>query len=112
MSTTARSLVGGVLLSTTPTVYYTVPASTTTVIKRATFSNTSSSAKTITVNLVPGGSAIATANQIINARSLAAGETYVAPELTNQVLATTGMIYANADASGAVSMTISGVQIT
>lgn len=112
MTTQAKSLVGGTFLTTAAAVYYTAPTSTTTIIQRATFSNTSGAARTITVWLVPGGSGIGTQNQLINARSLVAGETYVSPELSNKVLAATGQIQAMSDLGSAVNIDVSGIEIT
>ena len=112
MTTRAKSLVGGTFLTTAAAVYYTAAASTTAVIQRATFSNTSATDVTITVWLVPAGSGIGTHNQLINARSLIAGETYVSPELSGKVLQATGQIQALCSRSSSISMDISGTEVT
>lgn len=112
MTVRAKSLIGGTFLTSVAANYYTTPASTTAVIQRATFSNTSGAARTVTVWLVPAGDAVGTQNQIINARSLAAGETYVSPELSGKVLGATGQIQAMCDQSSAVNIDVSGTEVT
>lgn len=81
------------------------------VIKRAIFSNFSGSSVTITVNIVPSTSP-STANQVINAHAIQAGETYVAPELSGMVLQPADQIYASCSAASAVNMTVSGIQVS
>ena len=84
----------------------------TTVIKRAVFSNTDSAAHTITLNVVASGGSSSAANQVVNARALAAGETYVSPELAGVVLSPGDMIRGLADAASKVTVTVSGVEIS
>jgi hypothetical protein len=88
---------------------YTVPALTSAKIGRAVFSNTDSAAHSITVNITTGASS--TANQIINARSLAPGETYVSPELAGAVLPALSQLRGLASQANFIVVTISGLLV-
>lgn len=82
------------------------------VIKRAIFSNYSGASVTITVNVVAGGGSATTSNQVIDAVSIAAGSTYVSPELSGMTLVAGDQIFALASANSSVNMTVSGIQFT
>lgn len=112
MTTRAKQLIGGTFLTTVQSSYYTAPASTTAVLQRATLSNISGNTVTATVWLVPAGGTVGNQNQLINARSLIAGETYVSPELGNKVLQAGGQIQALASQGSAINIDVSGVEIT
>lgn len=88
-----------------------VGTAVTQVVKRAIFSNHSGSSVTITVNIVPSTSP-GTGNQIINAKALQSGETYVSPELSGMVLQPLDQIFALCSAGNAVNMTVSGIQVS
>jgi hypothetical protein len=60
---------------------------------------------------VPAAGASAPANQIINALSLAAGQTYVSPELAGAVLPPGTMLRALADTGAKVTVMVSGLTI-
>jgi hypothetical protein len=60
---------------------------------------------------VPLAGASSAANQIINARSLAPGETYVSPELAGAVLPPGTMLRGLADTAAKVTMMVSGLTI-
>lgn len=88
------------------------PANVTQIIKRAVFSNTDVAPRTITVNIVPTAGSATAANQIINARALQAGETYVSPELSGYELVPGDQIFALADVTLKVNMTVNGIQVS
>lgn len=79
-------------------------------VARAIFSNTDSSPRTITVNITTGSSSAA--NQIINARTLAPGETYVSPELAGAVIPAGSSIRGVASAASVIVVTMSGITVT
>lgn len=102
------ALQGGVALTTTliPVVLVSAPARG--VVKRAVFSNFSSSAVSISVSILRvGGSA----NSIITARPIPAGLTDLAPELASMVLNPGDMIEASCSVSGAVNCFVSGYTV-
>ncbi|MDE2439728.1 MAG: hypothetical protein KGP14_01795 [Betaproteobacteria bacterium] len=106
-------IVAATMLTNTSAAYgSSVGTGVTQVVKRAVFSNTSGSSVTITVNIVPQGGAVSTTNQIINARTLQAGESYVSPELAGLELITGDQVYAQASVISAINMTISGIQVS
>lgn len=90
---------------------YTAPTATTAKIGRAVFTNTSASVVTITAGITTGG-ALASATTMISARSLASGESYVAPELAGAAIPAGSQLHAYASAASAVTFTASGLAIT
>ena len=75
MALTQKRLAGPAQLTASSAVYYTVPVSTTTIVKQIILTNTTASAKTVTVRLKPLGVAEAVTHDIVSAMSLAANET-------------------------------------
>lgn len=76
MPVTQKRLAGPTQLTTTSsTVLYTVPQSTTTIIKQIVLCNTTGSAVTVTLVLKPLNVAQATSQNFVTALSLAANET-------------------------------------
>lgn len=83
-----------------------------TLITKAMFTNTDTDARLLTVNLVRSGGAASSANILINAVPIAAGESYEATELEQQILDAGDTIQAKADAVTALNCTgISGYVI-
>lgn len=108
---TPKRLVNGTTLTTANVVQYTAPANTRTIIRRATFVNSSAQAATVTVYLVPSGGTVSVGNQIIRNRALGAGEAWSAPDLEGHVIEAGGSIQASASAASAISLVASGVEI-
>lgn len=104
-------LVAPIQLTGSDAAYYTVPALTTIKIGRAVFCNTDSSPHTITMNIVASGGTSSAANEVIAALSLAAGQTYVSPELAGAVLPAGAMLRGLASAGAFVTMTVSGITL-
>ena len=81
-------------------------------LKRTVFTNTDTASRTITVHRVPNGGSALAANKVINAFVLSAsgsvGDTYVAIELTDMVLASGDKLYALSDSANKVNVTASG----
>jgi hypothetical protein len=74
MAITQKRLAGPAQLTASSAIYYTVPISTTTIVKQIILTNTTAAAKTVTVRLKPLGVAEAATHDIISAMSLAANE--------------------------------------
>lgn len=102
-------LVAPTQLTNVDASYYTAPALTTAKVGRAVFSNTDTVAHTVTINVTSTTSSAA--NQVINARSLAPGESYVSPELAGVVLPPGYQIRGLADLAAKVTMVISGITV-
>lgn len=62
-------------LTTTSAVIYTVPQSATTIVKQIILTNTTASARTVTVRLKPANIAEASTHDILSSLSVAANET-------------------------------------
>jgi len=71
-----------------------------TILDKFTACNTTAGALTLSVNLVPAAGAAAAENLIVQAKSIAAGETYTFPELVGQYLQPGGFISTLASATG------------
>ena len=108
---TAKSFVDGTNLTNAVVTYYTAPASTKALIKKATFNNDHTSVVTVTINLVPSGGAAAYGNQITKTKSLAAGETWSCPDVENHVLEAGGFISMVASVTAKIGVRISGYEI-
>ena len=111
MSTVNQALlVAAQQLTGSDAVYYTAPANTTAKIGRAVFCNTTGSAATITAGITTGV-ALAAGNEIISARTLAPGETYVSPELAGQVIPAGSTLRALSGTASAITVAVSGITI-
>lgn len=99
----------GIQLATTDKIIVTGPANQATTIKRAIAVNITAGAVKITFNRVVAAGAPATTNQIIPARSIAAGATDLLPELAGMVLQAGDTIQALADTNAAINVFASGL---
>jgi hypothetical protein len=86
MTTTAKRLVAGSVLTGTAATYYTAPSSTRAVIKSATLANATGAPVTAVVYIVPAAGTAGAANTFIAGQVVAAGATYTCPELINHVI--------------------------
>jgi len=102
------SIVRGATLGTTLATLYTSPSNITTKAGPVVFTNTSGGTVTFTVQIARAGG---TTLPLISARSLAANEAYVSPELLGIVLLTGDAISASASAAGAVNVQGSGATL-
>jgi hypothetical protein len=112
MATTVKRLVNGSQLTASAATYYTAGANTKAVIKAASLVNTTAGAVTATVYLISSGGTAGATNTLISAKSIAAGETYNCPELVNHVLEAAGFIQALAGSATAITLVVSGVEVT
>ena|SRR6185503_1308799 len=97
-------------LANTDATIYTAPTQTTAKIGRAVFTNTSVSAVTITAGITTGG-ALGASTTLISAQSIAAGQSYVSPELAGQVIPAGSALRAFCSAATAVTVSVSGLTI-
>ena len=103
-------LVAAAQLNASDTSVYQAPANTTAKIGRAVFCNTTAGALTITAGVTAGG-ALTSANTLISARSIAAGESYVSPELAGIVIPAGSQLHAYASSATSVTFAASGLTI-
>lgn len=82
------------------------------IIDKFTVTNTTSGAVTFSCNLVASGGSASNSNLVINAKSIAAGETYNCPEVIGHTLLASGFISTLAGASTSLTIRASGREIT
>lgn len=105
-----KQLVNGVALAAAAAVLYTVPANTICTISAATLTNSTATARNVTMHLVPAGGAPSAANMILSARVISPGESYNVAQAVGQTIPAGATIQALADAAGAVNLVASGYE--
>ena len=111
MTVTVAVLVPPKQMESSQTTQYTA-TSVRAIIDKATVTNTDTVARTFSVNLVTSGGAAGNGNLVIDTRSVQPDETYLCPELVGQVLAPGGFISTTASAATALTLRVSGREIT
>ena len=82
------------------------------VIDKFTVTNTTATNVAFSCNLVASGGSVSDSNLIIDAKTVAAGETYLCPELIGQSLEPSGFISTLAGAATSLTISASGREIT
>ena len=98
------------LAGTDAAAVYTAPALTSAKIGRAVFTNTTAGPVTITAGITTGG-ALAAATTLIPTITLAAGASYVSPELAGAIIPAGSALRAYAGAATSITFTMSGLII-
>ena len=111
MTVTAKNLVPAKTVEATQSTQYTANG-VTTIIDKFTATNYSGSAATISVNLITATGTASNDNLIVKAKSLAASETYIFPELVGHILPSGGFISTIAGTASAINMRVSGREIS
>jgi hypothetical protein len=111
MTVTAKNLVPAKTVEATQTTQY-IANGVTTIIDKFTATNYSGSTATISVNLITATGTASNDNLIVKAKSLAAGETYIFPELVGHILPSGGFISTIAGTASAINMRVSGREIS
>lgn len=112
MTVVAKCLVEGTQIPAANTNLYTAPANTRTIVDKATATNTTAGAVTITFNLVASGGSASATNTVISAQSVAAGATYLCPEVAGHVLNPGDFISAIAGTATSISVRVSGREVS
>lgn len=110
MVATTKELITSQFIPATLTSLYQAP--TVALITALNATNTSTSVVTVSANLVPSGGTAGDANQMVDTRSIAPGRSYQFPELHGHNLETGASLHFQASAANAVSLHVSGVEIT
>ena len=87
---------------------YTVPASTTTIVKQIMLSNSRASARTVTLWVLPNSATIGNGHILFHALTRSANETTLLN--LSLVMVTGAAIFARADAGSSVNITVSGIE--
>lgn len=96
---------------TTATTLYTVPASTTAIVKKINICNTTASDATITISFVASGGTASASNRITNNLVISANSTVPIDQMSD-VIANGGFISAVQGTSSAITLYISGIEVT
>lgn len=105
-----KRLVSGSQIAATATPYYTVPANTVTTISACTLTNTTASAITVSMYLVPDLGTVGVTNCVLSGKTVAAGESYNVVSVIGQSLAAAGTLQAVAGAAASVTLIASGYE--
>lgn len=108
----AISLLGSSQLGSAATTIYTASAGSAVRVDKASFCNTTGAAATLTVYVVPPGGAPGTASMAVNAVNVAAGATYVSPELPGHVLGPGYSLQALSSVANAITALVSGTVVS
>ena len=111
MAVTLKVLVPPKQLENTQTSQYTA-TNVRAIIDKATVTNTSASNVTLSVNLVTVSGSAGASNLIIDTRTIVPDETYLCPELVGQVLEAGGFISTIAGTASALTMRVSGREVS
>ena len=111
MTVTVKVLVAPLQLQNTQTTQYTA-TNCKAIIDKATITNTDTVNRTVSVNLVTSGGSAGNSNLVIDDKTIVPGETYLCPELVGQSLEPGGFISTIASAATALTLRVSGREIT
>lgn len=111
MTVTVKVLVAAKYAANSQTTQYTATG-VTTIIDKFTATNITSTAATISVNLVTAADTAGNNNLITKTKTLQASEVYTFPELVGQVLAASDFISTIAGTSSAITIRVSGREVT
>lgn len=111
MTVTVKVLIPSKIAENTQSTQYTA-TNVTTIIDKFTATNYSTSAASISVNLVTAADTAGTQNLIVKTKTLQPNETYTFPEIVGHALAPNGFISTLASASLSINIRASGREIT
>ncbi len=111
MAVITEALLDSKDLESTQTTQYTA-SNCRALITKATITNNDTVNRTVSINLVPPAGSASNTNRVINTKTIVPGESYLCPELSGQVLESGGFISTIASAASALSIRISGQEIT
>lgn len=111
MTVTVKTLIPPKQMESTQTSQYTA-TSVKAIIDKATVTNTDTVNRTFSVNIIQSGGSATNDNLIIDERAVAPGETYLCPELVGHELDPGAFISTIASAATALTLRVSGREIT
>lgn len=111
MATTPKQFTATAFIPAVAAAQYTVPASTTAIIKQLSLHNTSASPVQVTLNAVASGGSVASSNQKTKV-TIAANQSIQVHDWINRTLPTGSAIWAVAGSGSAITIDISGNEIT
>ncbi len=112
MSFTPKALINAQYATAADATYYTVPASTHTIIDKMTVTNTDATDQTVWINLIPTGQSVGDSNLILKNWPVVAGETLNIDVVKNHILNAGDKISVQASAASLVVIRASGREVT
>lgn len=112
MGVLVKPLVPAKFAENTQTTQYIAPTGTRTIIDKATVTNTSAGTVAFSANLVANGGAAGDSNLTIDTKAVLPSQSYTCPELVGHILEPGGFISTLASVGSALSLRISGREIT
>ena len=112
MPSIQKPLVSNVQLTAAQSVLYTVPSNTSTTIQASVATNTTSIPRTVQFNIVPIGGSVLTSTMIVNSVTVPANGQISLPWLILQTMLAGSTIQGAADLASAVTIRISGVEVS
>lgn len=112
MTVIAKTLFEAAQAPLADTTVYTAPANTRTIVDKFTATNVTAGALTLTVNLVQAAGAVAVSNALISAQSIAAGASYLCPEIVGHILNPGDFLSIKASAAASINVRGSGREIS
>lgn len=104
MATVSPKTITPAQLTVAAATYYLTPANTKGIVKKLTFTNSTATAQTVTVYLVPSGGTAGVTNILVDARVVGAHETYECFEAQGQTFQAAGFLQAKSDAGSAITI--------
>jgi len=111
MAVTPKAIIAAQQLTNANATYYTA-TNIKTIIDKMTLTNTTAGAVTATIDLVDSGGSAGASERMISARSIAAGETYICPEVVGHVLNAGDTIQGLASANTSITIRASGREVS
>lgn len=111
MTVIVKVLVPPKQMEATQTTQYTA-TNAKAIIDKATVTNTDTVNRTFSVNLVTSGGSAGNSNLVIDDRTVVPGETYLCQELVGQALESGSFISTIASAATALTLRVSGREVT
>jgi hypothetical protein len=111
MPVIVKNLVPAAQLTAAVATYYTA-VNVKALLDKCTLCNTSGAAVTVDLHLVPSAGAASASNKVLDTVSVNSHTTYVAPEVVGHVLEAGSTIQALASAATAVSLRVSGREVS
>ena len=112
MAVLLKVLVPPLQLATAQTTQYAAPNGTRAIITKATVTNTDTAPRTFSVNLVASGGSASNSNLVVDTKSVQPDETYLCPELVGHILQPGDFISTAASAATALTLRVSGQEIS
>lgn len=106
-----KQIVPPAQLTAVAATYYAVPANTLTTIAAATLTNSTATARTATIHLVPNAGTAGATNVILSARVIAPGESYNVASMIGQTIPAGATIQALSDLAAALTFVASGYEV-